>query len=53
MPLCGSVLRGAAFVAKDEVKAKANRVGEITGLELSEYFSAAKSPGLLTMFLRF
>ena len=34
--------RGAAFVAKDEVKAKSNRVREITGLELSEYFSAAK-----------
>lgn len=34
--------RGAEFVSRDEVKSKADRVREITGLELSEFFSAAK-----------
>ncbi|SFS43419.1 glycerol kinase [Succinivibrio dextrinosolvens] len=34
--------RGAEFVSKPEVKSKAQRIREITGLELSEYFSAAK-----------
>ncbi len=34
--------RGAAFVAKEEVKSKAKLIRQITGLELSEYFSAAK-----------
>lgn len=39
--------RGAAFVAKEEVKSKASAVREITGLELSEYFSAAKITWLI------
>lgn len=34
--------RGAAFVGTEEVKSKASRIRAITGLELSEYFSAAK-----------
>ena len=34
--------RGAEFVSRPEVKAQAKRIREITGLELSEYFSAAK-----------
>lgn len=34
--------RGAQFVSRPEVKSKASRVREITGLELSEFFSAAK-----------
>lgn len=34
--------RGAEFVSQKEVQAKADDVRAITGLELSEYFSAAK-----------
>ena len=34
--------RGALFVSRDEIKSQASRVREITGLELSEFFSAAK-----------
>ena len=34
--------RGAAFTSLPEVQAQAPRVREITGLELSEFFSAAK-----------
>ncbi|MBP5243209.1 MAG: glycerol kinase, partial [Succinivibrio sp.] len=34
--------RGAEFVSRPEVKSKADRIRQITGLELSEYFSAAK-----------
>ncbi len=39
--------RGAAFVQTDAVKSKAQTVREITGLELSEYFSAAKITWLI------
>ena len=34
--------RGAEFVSRPEIKSQAKRIREITGLELSEYFSAAK-----------
>lgn len=39
--------RGAAFVNQDEVKSKADLIRKITGLELSEYFSAAKITWLM------
>ncbi len=39
--------RGAAFVNTEEVKSKADAVRAITGLELSEYFSAAKITWLM------
>ncbi len=39
--------RGAEFVSRPEVKSQAKRIREITGLELSEYFSAAKMTWLV------
>ncbi|SPT68981.1 FGGY-family carbohydrate kinase [Anaerobiospirillum thomasii] len=46
LPLYNAIVwqcaRGADFVNSPEVKSKSNTVRAITGLELSEYFSAAK-----------
>lgn len=39
--------RGAAFVQRPEIASKADRIREITGLELSEFFSAPKITWLM------